>query len=82
MTIFDLSGVDDEAFWAQAEGLVLDALRDYAEHAAGRAGLRRRLFADDAAQGFAFVDLCRKRYDVMLMNPPFGRRLYPACAIG
>ena len=72
LTIFDLSGIDDEAFWAQAEGLVLDALRGYAEHAAGRAGLRRRLFADDAARGFAFIDLCRKRYDVMLMNPPFG----------
>ena len=22
--------------------------------------------------GFAFIDLCRKRYDIMLMNPPFG----------
>jgi hypothetical protein len=27
---------------------------------------------DDAAQGFAFIDLCRKRYDVALMNPSFG----------
>ena len=23
-------------------------------------------------RGFAFVDLCHKRYDVVLMNPPFG----------
>ena len=23
-------------------------------------------------RGFAFVDLCQKRYDVVLMNPPFG----------
>src|SRR5262249_45260840 len=44
----------------------------YAEHAENGGGFRRRLFADDAAQGFAFVDLCRKRYDVVVMNPPFG----------
>ena len=30
------------------------------------------LFAEDAARGFGFIDLCRKRYDVALMNPPFG----------
>ena len=34
--------------------------------------IRRRLFAEDAAKGFAFIDLCRKRFDVVLMNPPFG----------
>jgi len=78
LTIFDVSGIDDEAFWFRAEGLVLDALRNYAEHVAGRAGLRRRLFADDAAQGFAFVDICRKRYDVVLMNPPFGDLSVPS----
>ena len=27
---------------------------------------------EDAVRGFAFVDLCQKRYDVVLMNPPFG----------
>ncbi|NDY41596.1 BREX-1 system adenine-specific DNA-methyltransferase PglX [Dissulfurirhabdus thermomarina] len=69
---FDLTGVTDERFWGQAEDRILEALRDYAERAEnGRAG-RRRLFAEDAARGFAFVDLCRKRFDVVLMNPPFG----------
>lgn len=34
--------------------------------------MRRRLFSEDAARGFAFIDVCRKRYDVALMNPPFG----------
>ena len=33
---------------------------------------RRRLFADDAAQGVALIDLVRTRFDVVLMNPPFG----------
>ncbi|MCX8495827.1 MAG: hypothetical protein ORN51_06550, partial [Akkermansiaceae bacterium] len=48
------------------------ALRDYAEQAENGGGFQRRLFAEDAARGFAFIDVCRKRYDVALMNPPFG----------
>lgn len=59
-------------FWTTAESRLLEALRDYAEKAEAVGGFQRRLFADDAAQGFAFIDLCRKRYDVVVMNPPFG----------
>jgi hypothetical protein len=33
---------------------------------------RRRLFSDDAAQGLGLIDLSSKKYDVVLMNPPFG----------
>ena len=67
----DLSGITDAAFWEEAEGRIYDALRDYAEQGESKS-YQRRLFADDAAQGFAFIDLCRKRYDVVVMNPPFG----------
>jgi hypothetical protein len=70
--LFDVRGISDAEFWDKAEGLILDALRDYAEQAQNGEGVRRRLFAEDAAQGFAFVDVCRKRFDVVLMNPPFG----------
>ncbi|MCL5950296.1 MAG: BREX-1 system adenine-specific DNA-methyltransferase PglX [Chloroflexi bacterium] len=72
LALFDLSGITDESFWDQAEAHVLDALRAYAEHATNGRTVRRRLFADDAKQGFAFVDLCRRKYDIVLMNPPFG----------
>jgi hypothetical protein len=68
---FDLSGVDDESFWDGAEQLILDALSNYADKAESNAD-QKRLFAEDAAKGFAFIDLCRKRFDVVLMNPPFG----------
>lgn len=68
----DLSGITDEQFWERAEQRIYDALEAYAEQAENGGGFQRRLFADDAAQGFAFIDLCRKRYDVALMNPPFG----------
>ncbi|NLX46213.1 MAG: BREX-1 system adenine-specific DNA-methyltransferase PglX, partial [Treponema sp.] len=69
---FDFKGITDEGFWEQAEGRILDALRDYSEKAENGRAVMRRLFADDAARGFAFIDVCRKPYDVVLMNPPFG----------
>ncbi|EKA3900132.1 hypothetical protein VCSRO19_0644 [Vibrio cholerae] len=68
---FDLRGIDDETFWDDAEQRILQALSDYADQAESDAD-QKRLFAEDAAKGFAFIDLCRKRFDVVLMNPPFG----------
>lgn len=69
---FDLRGINDESFWDDAEQRILQALSDYAEQAEATAD-QKRLFAEDAAKGFAFIDLCRKRFDVLLMNPPFGQ---------
>ncbi|MFH0979913.1 MAG: BREX-1 system adenine-specific DNA-methyltransferase PglX [Planctomycetota bacterium] len=69
---FDLSGITDDLFWQEAEFRTLATLRQFAEARANGTALRRELFADDAARGFAFIDLCRTRYDVALMNPPFG----------
>jgi hypothetical protein len=76
--LFDVSGITDEEFWHDAEMRVLDTLHAYARRAANDAGLQRQLFADDAIHGFAFVDLCRKRFDVVLMNPPFGEASKPS----
>ena len=59
-------------FWERIEERIYAALRDYAEQAENGGGFQRRLFAEDAARGFAFIDVCRKRYDVVVMNPPFG----------
>ena len=61
-----------KSFWVNIEERIYAALRDYADQAETGDGFQRRLFVDDAAQGFAFIDLNRKRYDVALMNPPFG----------
>lgn len=78
LPLFDVSGVSDEAFWEDAEAQVLEALRAYARRVENGRGYTRRLFADDATQGFAFVDLCRMRFDVVLMNPPFGDASTPS----
>lgn len=68
----DLSGIDDEAFFTEASDRLLQGLHDYAGAVAGSGGSRRRLFADDAAHGVALLEILRHRFDVVLMNPPFG----------
>lgn len=68
----DLSGIDDDRFFHEAEARIVEALRGFTETAIGGASVRRRLFAGDAAQGVALIDLTRTRFDVVLMNPPFG----------
>lgn len=68
----DLRSLTSEDFWQRVEERIYAALRDYAEQAENDGGFQRRLFAEDAARGFAFIDVCRRRYDVVLMNPPYG----------
>ena len=68
----DMSGITDEQFWERVEQDIYAALEKYAAQAESAGGFQRRLFAEDAARGFAFIDVCRKRYDVIEMNPPFG----------
>ena len=85
---FDVSDIDDEGFWQQTEQKILDALAQYASSTSSDMTEQKRLFASDAAKGFAFIDLCKKRFDVVLMNPPFGdfslkskaniKKIYPA----
>jgi hypothetical protein len=74
----DVSGITDEQFWEKVEERVYSALRTFAERSEPAGGFQRRLFAEDAARGFAFIDLCRQRYDVALMNPPFGDASLPS----
>ncbi|MDP2603800.1 MAG: Eco57I restriction-modification methylase domain-containing protein [Deltaproteobacteria bacterium] len=37
-----------------------------------RVRTKRRLFADDATHGIGLLETAEKRFDVVLMNPPFG----------
>ena len=66
----DVSGITDETFWIKAEERIYNSLKTYSESV--EVSYQRRLFTDDTVRGFAFIDTCRKRYDVVLMNPPFG----------
>ena len=68
----DFSGIDDQRFFYEAETRIIEALRSFAETATGGKNVRHRLFAGDAGQGIALIDLLQTRFDVVLMNPPFG----------
>jgi hypothetical protein len=68
----DLSGIDNFAFFERAEEQMLGSLQKYVSDAVNGRGTRRRLFADDAEQGIAFVETMGRKFDVVLMNPPFG----------
>lgn len=68
----DLTGIDDDGFFAEAEHRIVDSLRAYVTNVAATASIRRQLFAEDAVQGIALIELLRAHYDVILMNPPFG----------
>jgi hypothetical protein len=67
----DIEGLSSK-FWVGIEDKIIQALRDYSEIVEQDSKFKRRLFADDAASGFAFIDVLRSTYDVALMNPPFG----------
>lgn len=61
----DLFALPDERIRGALARFVSD------EHS--RANTRRRLFADDAAHGVALLGVAEKRFDTVLMNPPFGQ---------
>ncbi|MEX5637387.1 Eco57I restriction-modification methylase domain-containing protein [Parafrankia sp. FMc2] len=64
-------GYESDLFTAEGDPL-RKALDSYSKDEVTRANTRRRLFADDATQGLGLLDLTSKKYDVVLMNPPFG----------
>lgn len=58
--------------FAAAEDRIRESLDRFVLEEASATSTRRRLFADDAAQGIGLLNLSRQRYEVVLMNPPFG----------
>ncbi|MFM7202018.1 MAG: Eco57I restriction-modification methylase domain-containing protein [Myxococcota bacterium] len=51
---------------------IRDALVKFVTETSGRTNPRKRLFVEDAAQGINLLEVAEKKYDVVLMNPPFG----------
>lgn len=61
---------DDERQWQNAEARLRQSLEDFARAAAG--SYRNFLFAEDALEGLRLIDLVGEKFDVLVMNPPFG----------
>ena len=58
--------------FAPPEERIRAALARFVAEEGELASTRRRLFADDAAQGVGLLAIAEKKFDVVLMNPPFG----------
>jgi hypothetical protein len=58
--------------FAPPEARIGSALDRFAREEVGATNTRRRLFADDAAHGVALLMIAEKKFDAVLMNPPFG----------
>ncbi|MGF6370775.1 hypothetical protein OKW40_003525 [Paraburkholderia sp. RAU6.4a] len=58
--------------FAPPEERIRAALARFVSDGGPPANTRRRLFTDDAAHGVALLGVAEKRFDVVLMNPPFG----------
>lgn len=58
--------------FAPPEERIRSALGGFESDERSRANTRRRLFADDTAHGVALLGVAEKRFDTVLMNPPFG----------
>ena len=59
-----------ERQWRGAERKLMRALTDFVREA--QSTYQGRLFAQDALEGLRLIDLVRQRFDVVVMNPPFG----------
>ena len=56
--------------WQQAETRLRDSLLDFSH--AVNSTYQARLFAQDALDALRLLDFTRERFDVLVMNPPFG----------
>lgn len=60
----------EQESWRGAEMRLREALSNFAH--ANKATYQGRLFAQDALDGLRLIDLSREKFDVLVMNPPFG----------
>lgn len=64
--------IDKEQFFATVVDRLSEALQRAATQMSDSEGYENALFVEDTTRGFAFIEMCHKRFDVILMNPPFG----------
>lgn len=58
--------------FAPPEERIRAALDRFVREEASATSTQRRLFVDDAVHGVALLGVAEKKFDVILMNPPFG----------
>lgn len=61
-----------DEFFEEITERLQTALQELSSQLSEEEGYENALFSEDATRGFAFIELCQKRFDCIVMNPPFG----------
>lgn len=61
-----------DEFFEEITERLQTALQEISSRLSEEEGYENALFSEDATRGFAFIELCQKRFDCIVMNPPFG----------
>ena len=61
-----------EEFFNEITERLRESLQQLSVKLSEEEGYENALFTEDATRGFAFIELCQKRFDCIVMNPPFG----------
>lgn len=61
-----------DEFFEEITDRLQAALQELSSRLSEEEGYENALFSEDATRGLAFIELCQKRFDCIVMNPPFG----------
>lgn len=61
-----------EEFFNEITERLSEALQLLSAKLSENEGYENALFSEDTTRGFAFIELCQKKFDCIVMNPPFG----------
>ena len=61
-----------DEFFEEITERLQTALQELSSRLSEEESYENALFSEDATRGFAFIELCQKRFDCIVMNPPFG----------
>lgn len=64
--------LNKEQFFSEVRTMLSQRISELAGRMSEDEGYENALFSEDAARGLAFIELCMQRFDVIVMNPPFG----------
>ena len=64
--------LNKDEFFAELKDNLTKRITELSEQMSENEGYENALFSEDAAQGLSFIELCLRRFDVIVMNPPFG----------
>lgn len=67
-----IKSMTKEDFFGSVANMLRDRISKITSQISENEGYENALFAEDAARGLAFIEMCYRRFDAIVMNPPFG----------